>query len=256
MRPVRTVDRALRTLFCVAQSEQPATLTHLSEQVGLDKATTLRLLATLQQAELVKRDPRTRCYTPGPGIWRLARSWRNDLRQASRQALEALARTTEESVSLLCARGLERVVIDAVAASHELTVVPTVGSTQPIYAGASGQVFMAFMPEDERERVIDLTSLKPVTPAGISDVRHYRQVLERVRCKGYAHSVGDVTVGAAAVAAPIFGATGQIAGVVSVRGPEVRMQPHRVHSIAELVVQTASGISWTIGWSPEHRETA
>lgn len=256
LKSVRTVERALRILFCVAQSEQPAGLTELSARVGLDKATTLRLLTTLEQAELVRRDPRTRCFIPGPAIWRLAYSWRNDLRQASRPVLEALGHKTGESVSLLTSRGLERVVIDVVPAKHELSVVPTIGSAHPIYAGASGKVFMAFMSDDERERVIKITGLKPLTPAGISDPGRFREVLATVRRQGFAYSVGDVTMGACAVAAPIFGSSGQIAGVVSVRGPEVRMPQDRIASIAKVVVQAAADVSWRIGFDRERQASA
>jgi len=253
---VRTVERALRILACVAQSERPAALTEVSARVELDKATTLRLLSTLEQAELVKRDPRTRCFMPGPGIWRLAHSWRNDLRQVSRPVLEALGRVTGESVSLLSSRGLERVVIDVVPARHELSVVPTIGATHPIYAGASGKVFMAYMPTEEREKIIKLTGLKPITPSGLSDPKRFRELLATVRRQGFAYSIGDVTIGASAVAAPIFGSTGEIVGVISVRGPDVRMREERIPSIAPLVKQAAADVSWRLGFSRERQGTA
>lgn len=115
---------------------------------------------------------------------------------------------------------------------------------------------MAFMTDDEREKVIRITGLRPLTPAGVSDPRQFRELLVTVRRQGFAYSVGDVTIGACAVAAPIFGSSGEIIGVISVRGPEVRMPQERIASIAKVVVQAASDVSWRIGFDRERQASA
>ncbi len=250
MKTVRSVERAIRLLFLVARSDQPLALSEISRATGIDKATALRLLETLIQSQLVCRDAQTRRYSPSGNLWQLPKSWHGDLRQLSRPHLETLRRATEETVSLVCARGLERVVVEALAALHELCVVPAIGSAQPIYAGASGKVFMAFMAEDERRRVLKMTGLKPVTPAGISDAATYLAVLADVRSKGYAFSSGDVTVGASALAAPVFNADDNVAAVVTLRC-DVRMPPERVAKIAPLVIRSANEISRRLGHEPD-----
>lgn len=141
--------------------------------------------------------------------------------------------------------------IDALAAPHELCVVPVLGSALPIYTGASGKVIMAYMSDEERNRVIELTNLKPVNPAASTDRRSFLAEIEDVRRTGYAVSIGDVTVGAAAIAAPVFDAASKIATVVSVRGPEVRMSAERMEQIAPLVVEKARDISQELGFEPE-----
>lgn len=253
---VRSVDRAIKILVLVAQADEPIGLSEISRVTQIDKATALRLLSTLEASSLVKRDFTTRRYGPGHNIWRLASYWRNDLRTASRPHLEALRRATEETISLVCPRGLERVVIDALAAPHELCVVPVLGSALPVYTGASGKVIMAYMPDEERNRVIELTNLKPVNPATPTDRRSYLAVIEDVRRKGYAVSSGDVTVGASAIAAPIFDAAGKIAAIVSVRGPDVRMSAERMKQIAPLVVEKAQDISQELGFEMETSRVA
>jgi DNA-binding IclR family transcriptional regulator len=240
---VRSVERTLMILFCVASARKPLGLSEISAATNVDKATALRLLSTLEAFRLVKRDDTSRKYAVGSGVWQLSKSYQIDLRNVAQPYLRSLRDTTGESVSLMVERGLERVVLMAIEASHELRVVPALNSVVPIYSGASGKVFMAFMPEAERDRIIEVTGLKPVNERGLTDRKSFLKALEQVRKDGYAVTVGDVTLGAVAVAAPIFGRADVLQGVVSVRGPEARMTSERVKLLAPLVVETADAIS-------------
>lgn len=256
MIPVRAVERAISILYMVASADEPIGLTELSRGTKIDKATALRLLFTLEEVGLVRRDPKTRRYVVGPGVWRLTTAWRSDLRSVSHRHLEELRQATEESVSLICPRGLDRVVILALEALHELCVVPTIGSAVPIYAGASGRVIMAFMPEDERNKIIEITRLKAVNPQKIIDKKSFLQSLEAVRRNGYASSIGEVTLGSTAIAAPIFDASGQLVGVVSLRAPEIRLTEERIKQMAPLVVEAGLAISRDLGWMPPEQQEA
>jgi DNA-binding IclR family transcriptional regulator len=253
---VRYVERAINILFCVAESDEPITLSEICRSLDLDKATALRLLFTLQQYGLVHRDPKTRQYGPGSNIQRLRNPWQSDLLSLCRPRLDYLRRSTRETVSLVCARGLERVVVDVFTTPNELSVTPVVGTAHPIYSGASGKVLMAFMPESERDHIIELTGLKPVSPNAVSDRMAYLEILQTVRRNGYAYSIGDVTVGASALAAPIFDANGAVVAVISLRGPEVRMPAERMKQMAPLVMQVAGEISAELGFRAGERRSA
>jgi DNA-binding IclR family transcriptional regulator len=256
MNTVRAVDRALSILFLVSTSAEPLGLTEISRETSIDKATALRLLFTLQGFNLVRRDAATRRYLPGSGVWRLSSAWQGDLRTISHPHLEALTRATQETASLLCPRELERVCVHAVYAPNELSVVPAVGSTHPIYFGASGKVILAYMPEEERDRIIQITKLKSSNPRAVTDRAEFLKILRTVRRRGYSTSSGDVTLGAAAVAAPVFNEVGRVVAVVSLRSPEVRMPARRMSQLAPLVIGAAGKISRELGYNPAGRRKA
>ncbi|MDX1604908.1 MAG: IclR family transcriptional regulator [Candidatus Competibacterales bacterium] len=249
------MDRAIKVLYCVAESDRPIGLTDICRFVGLDKATAVRLLNTLEQADLIAREPKSRRYRLGLGAYRLQRPARHDLHSISRPWLEALRESTQETVSLVCPRGLERVVVDVLPAPQEFGVWPAVGTAHPIYSGASGKVLMAFMAEDERERIIQQTRLEPISPRAISDQDTYRKAIRQAQAQGYAWSVGDVNDGAAALAAPVFDASGTVVAVVAVRGPEARLSPTRMQELGPEVAQTGIEISRELGYRPEHKVT-
>lgn len=257
MKPVRSVERAIRIMSMVAQSsDEPVTLSEISQATQIDKATTLRLLATLEAWKLVQRDPVSRRYAGGVGLWQMLTSWRSDLRAVSRPYLESLRRLTEETVTLVCPRGLERVVVESLAAPRELCVVPSIGSAQPIYAGASGKVIMAYMSESERDRIIELTNLKPVRGDSLTDPASFLKELEQVRQCGYAYAIGTVTAGVSALASPIFDPTGHVVGSVSLRGPESRLSLQRLEQLAPYVVDSGHDISLQLGYRGDLGVTA
>lgn len=243
VKTVRSVERTLKLLFCVAGSSKPLSLSEIAVACEVDKATGLRLLKTLEVFRLVKRDPASRKFSIGAGVWRLSRSFQGDLRVIAQPHLQALRDLTGESVSLIVERGLERVVLVAIEAAHELRVVPTLNSVAPIYSGASGKVFMAFMSEAERDRIIEVTNLRPVNERGLTDRKSFLAVIAQVRRDGFATAAGDVTPGAAAVAAPVLDEYGATQAVVSLRGPEQRLTHERIAMIAPLVVEAAQAIS-------------
>lgn len=256
MKAVRSVERAISVLSFVAQSDEPVGLTDISQATGIDKATVLRLLATLEVPQLIQRDPATRRYTVGAGMWQMLTSWRSDLRSVSRPFLESLRRVIEETITLVCPRGFERVVVESLAGPHQLCVVPVVGTSQPIYSGASGKVLMAYMPEKERERIIEFTGLKPLMGGGLMDPVTFAGILDEVRDVGYAYALGTVTTGVAAIAAPIFDAGSYIIGAISVRGPESRMPVERIEAMAPLVMRAAQDISRQLGYRGAHATAA
>jgi IclR family acetate operon transcriptional repressor len=256
MNTVRAVERALSILFLVSTSTEPLGLTAISRETGIDKATALRLLFTLETFKLVRRDAETRRYLPGPGVWRLSSGWQRDLRTISHPHLEMLCRATQETPSLLCPRGLERVCVHAIQPPNELSVVPAVGSAQPIYFGASGKVMLAFLPDKERDKIIEITKLKSANPRAVTNRADFLKILRTVRRRGYATSSGDVTLGAAAVAAPVFNETGRLTAVVSLRGPEVRMPAKRMARVAPLVIGAADAISRELGYNVADRRRA
>lgn len=240
---VRAVERTLNILFLISSAEEPLALAQISKETGVDKATALRMLATLESFRLVQRDEASRAYSIGAGAWQLSSAYQAEIKVVAENHLRKLRDATGESVSLVVARGLERVMLMAIEASHELRVVPQLNSVLPIYSGASGKVFMAFMAPEKCEQVIEQTGLRPVNERSIIDRDTYLAELEIVRQQGFAASNGDVTFGAAAIAAPIIDSKRDVLGVVSLRGPEVRLNPDRAKKLAPLVKQTARDIA-------------
>lgn len=250
MKTVRSVERAISILFAVADSDAPLGLSELSRVVGLDKATSLRLIATLEHMGLIRQEDRTRRYILGTGVNRLIDALHADVRQLCRPHLERLVRATGETVCLSMRRGLERFVAEAVHAEYELCIAPAIGTASPIYTGAPGKCFLAYMSEADVEEVIQATGLKPLTKATITDPERLKRQLKLVRRQGYAISQGETLVGGASCAAPVFERSGNMIATVDLRGPQLRLDRLKLAQLAPLVVQCGAAISRELGFTP------
>jgi DNA-binding IclR family transcriptional regulator len=108
---------------------------------------------------------------------------------------------------------------------------------------------MAFLPADERERVLATLTLEPLTPETITDLDALRAELERTLVRGYAVSIGERSPWAAAVAAPIRDRSGQTLVAVSVLGPSHRLTTKVLKELGGQVVKVAREISAALGYS-------
>lgn len=243
MKTVRSVERAISVLMFIAENPDALGLSEISRNVRLDKATTLRLIATLEKEGLVRQEPNSRHYILGPSVSRLINPLHMDIRRICKPHLEQLVQSTGETACLIVRRGLEHVIAEAVSAQYELCMAPNIGNTTPVYAGASGKCILAFLSDDEVDHIIKATKLKAVTKDTINNPQSYRRQLAKVRRQGYAISQGEIHPGGAAVAAPIFDRTGEIVAAVDLRGPQLRLDRVKLNQFSTVVLKCANAIS-------------
>src|SRR5207244_12061440 len=92
------------------------------------------------------------------------------------------------------------------------------GEQTPLHATSNGKVLLAFLPEDERQR-LRAGTLPRLTPRTITDPRTLEKQLRRVVEEGYAFTIEELELGLNAVAAPVRAAEGRVQAAVSVAGP-------------------------------------
>lgn len=252
---VQSVGRAIRILELVAEHPDKLGVTELGRRLGVHKATASRLVSTLAGAGLVERAPGTEMYRPGFGLVRLATTALADLdvvRQA-RSVLEDLAEDTQETVNLGVLEADEVVNVDQVAGSHAVVNVNWVGKRTPLHCTSNGKVLLAHLPEREWDRILGGT-LERRTARTITDPVVLLGQLRRARARGYAYTVEELEAGLNAVAAPVRGASGEVAAAVSVAGPAYRVTKERIPELARAVVEAGAEISRRMGFV-ERRES-
>lgn len=224
---IASVERAADVLLHFATvPETDLGITDIAEALEMPKAAVHRILASLRSRGLVELDRRTRRYSLGAQTLRLGRAYLDkfEVRAAARPLLEELSRVTGETVTLSVPVGeRSRVYVDQVVPDREVVMTVRLGQLQPLHAGASSRVLLAFQ-SPERIASYLAEPLERLTEATVIDPGTLRQDLTAIRSLGWAQSAGERKEGAAALAAPVLDESGHALAVVSVCGPAERFR--------------------------------
>jgi DNA-binding IclR family transcriptional regulator len=247
----QAVDRAAALVDLVVRADDPLSFTELSDETGLARSTTSRLLAALERTDLIERDPGGG-YVAGP-LFALHAALHDPWPQVARLArpvlLEIGARTGE-TVHLGVARGAEVVHVGQVESTFLLSARDWNQVDVPPHCSSLGKVLYAFgvlpLPTGRLERRTDAT---------VTTREALSAELATIRRTGYATAIDELETGLSAIASPVEGRDGVICAV-GVSGPTARLQD-RVDHIGRLLIDQADALSSLLGRpsrsAPAHR---
>ncbi|WP_062648016.1 IclR family transcriptional regulator [Streptomyces maremycinicus] len=176
----QTLDRGLKVLKLLADTDHGLTVTELSNKLGVNRTVVYRLLATLEQHALVRRDLGGRARV-GLGVLRLGRQVHPLVREAALPALRSLAEDIGATAHLTLVDGTEALAVAVVEPSWtDYHVAYRAGFRHSLDRGAAG-------------RAILFGRQNPVRPTDQP---------------GYTLTHGDLEAGASGAAAPLLGVTG------------------------------------------------
>jgi DNA-binding IclR family transcriptional regulator len=230
----------------VLESEEPVALTDLASAAGLPKSTASRLVSALERRGLIEQDGERGRLRPGPAILRVAERgmFERNIVEVSRQALDALSEATGETVNLAVPGpgGVEH--IAQVDSRHFLGAGQWLGRSVGYEHSANGKVFAAF-------------GRAPADMAGETGGGEAAGAeLQAVRRDGTATSIDELETGLSAMAAPVWGARGEVIAALSISGPTLRMTPSRIEELRPILTSEARTLSRRLGHRDEGERAA
>ncbi len=231
--------------------EQEVSASRLADLIGEPRSTVYRLLASLQRLELVEPGSQRATYRLGLKLFRLGSAVlaRFDERQAALPVMERIHEETGETVFLCVRRGHEAVCIERLDGRRVQSLALRVGGSLPLHAGAAPRALLAYEPRELWEEYVAGGELEALTPSTPTTREELFSRLEEVLTTGCSLSDEDVTVGIAAIGAPIFDHRGRIRAALSISGirPGI-LGDDVVDELRELVVDGGREISRELGF--------
>lgn len=223
------VDRALSLLAAFRSGDSALGLAELAARTGLYKSTVLRLLASLEHAQLIERLDDGR-YALGIELARLhavyAASFSLD--RLVLPVLRQLVAQTQESAAYHVLQGhaprLNRLCLYRVDSPQPIRDHVRVGDLLPADRGAGGRVLMAFGAQGQGP--------------GLS--AQDRQLYAAIRERGYYAGVGDRAPELAGISAPVFHADGRLAAALTLTMPAHRYDERHVKPVLEAARQLSA----------------
>ncbi|MDQ3486088.1 MAG: IclR family transcriptional regulator, partial [Actinomycetota bacterium] len=213
----------------------------IARLTGVNPSTVSRLLATLEGDELVTRMEETGRFRLGPRLVELGNAAlaRIDLRQLSRPHLEALTRSTGETATLSVPYQQGTITVDFVQSPSSVRSVAQVGRESVAHATATGKVFLA------HAGTLPAPPLTSYTARTVTDPDELAAQVKQIRRRGWAQSVGEREDDLNAIAAPVLGTDGGLAGVVGLQGPAGRFGPQVMRAAVDVLLIHSMELSST-----------
>lgn len=250
---VQSIDRAVAILRCFDGRHPELGISELARATGLSTTTVHRLLAAMQENDLV-RQTGTKRYGLGPFLLQMANSGAipRTLREAALPFMTELRDEFDETVGLHEFLGTGHRIVAAQVESHqELRRTYTeIGVPIRLAYGAPGKAILSALPAHECARHL-ADPIEKKTAATIVDSVEVERELEEARARGYTESKGQRTVGIYALAAPVFDLTQKVIAALGVSVPEVRMTAERADRMGPRVREVAWQLSTTLGATAE-----
>jgi IclR family acetate operon transcriptional repressor len=244
---IQSVDRALRLLEALAQATGDGiSLTELSQTTHLNISTCHHLLATLARSGYVAQVPGKRAYRLGARVLGLSQAYLNqvDLPRRAEPLVEAINARTGETVHLAVLQHDSIVTLLKREGRHAVRVdTGALGTVDAIHATATGKAMLAWLPEDEAQRLLARQGMTRFTPRTIVDAGALFEELRLVRRNGFAVDNEEFQPGVICIGAVVRNHTGAVVGALSCSAPTLRASEEHLARIREEIVAAARQLS-------------
>ena len=220
---VESVERALRLLEAFNMGDNGLALKELAQRTGLNKATILRLSASLEKFGYLTRDYDGIFYL-GASLWHRSSVYRDNLQLGNiiRPALVELVEKTNETAAFHVLRGNSSVVLYCENSKRRMRYHIDEGEINPLNLGSSGKMLEAFVnPKTSQSKII--------------------------QDQGYYISYGERDPDIAGITVPILGRDSELIGVISLSGLISRFTDENIESFLEALISTSKKVCLAFG---------
>ncbi len=245
-----TLIKGIRVLELFSVGHPRWRITEISREIGLNKSSVFRVVETLESEGYLYQDPRDKSYMLTAkllGLSTVVLSQFNIVEQ-SKSAIDHLWAATQGTIVVRLFEGKRLVTVAVRESPHVLRVAHSVGTAYDFNYGAIGKAVLAYLPEEDLEKLVKKAVAKRFTEKTVVSAPALLEELKKVRRNGYAFSDEEAIDGVRAVGAPIFDMTERPIAGISVGLPTVRFPRNRVPEFGKLVRQAADRISVNLGF--------
>jgi DNA-binding IclR family transcriptional regulator len=245
-----TLERGLAILEMLSGDDGPVTANRIMDELGLSRSATYRILGLLKSRGYVDWEGTTDRLELGRQvvILGMAALASFDPYIAARAHLRDLSSELSEAALMAVRDGDQMVYIaHEDATDNFIAVRRLLGVRRPIYSTSLGKAFLAALPTEEADAIVDQLDLVALTDNTITQRSRLRAELDETRARGYAIDDGENEADVMCFGAAIRDDRGRPLCAISVAGPRKRMS-EKHDLIPARVAETALSVSRRLGF--------
>lgn len=214
---MQLIDRTLETLVILSNFRDGLSLAELSENLGIPKSSTHRILQALKENKFIYQMQDSKKYTLGYKLLTLSKnlSKENHLTLAAKPFMREIALKLNKTVTLNVMESNYVITIYYVESKDTPMFMVRIGHPMPPHVTSAGKVFLAFQEPDIVREIFSMYSSQVFTKNTITDFNQFMQELNLVKKQGYCISNEELQIGVQGIASPIFDYTGRVVASVA-----------------------------------------
>lgn len=221
IKTIQSVQRAIDIINCIGNAEKKISLKEVSAELHLNINTARGLVQTLLVNGFLSKDEEQGTYSLGyEFLTKSKQVYQMQIQKIRNTAYPYMVKISEKygvSCWLQISFYREIYTVETVEPSNSYySYTPRSSANLPLHASASGKLRVAYMPENEREKVIKNISLDKLTPNTVTDPVEFKRIIHKVYAQEYALEIEEVDVGISSIAVPIFNIYGEMKGTLSI----------------------------------------
>jgi DNA-binding IclR family transcriptional regulator len=247
---LQSVERALRVVEVLVHEARPMSVREIARQIGINRTTAHRLVATLCACGWAERaaDGRFQLSVKFLAIGHVANLQRRFLDEI-RPELVRLSQLTRETVHVGVLDGAEVLHVDKIETLERVGVSSRIGTRGTVHSTSLGMALMASLDEESVERYIaGAIGLEP--PVGLSDPLRFRARVAEARARGFSMDDEDDSVGVRCIGVAVRGPDGDPLFAISVTGPSPRFTREAALGYGPELVRSGERLSERFGYPP------
>jgi DNA-binding IclR family transcriptional regulator len=241
---INSLETGLRLARVLAEEAWPLPLKDVAARAHMPPAKAHRYLVSLIRAGLAEQDRESGHYRLGAFALELGLSALGslDVLRLGAEAIADLRAQSDETVLLAIWGNKGPVVARWEESTRPVATNVRAGWVMPLANSATGRCFAAYLPASVTAQLLKSEFAR--TPEA---KRGYAERLEEIRARGLSRVQGDLLVGIASIAAPVFGHDGTIVAVIAALGPQGGFDVSWDGAIAKAVKRAAQTLSRRLG---------
>lgn len=249
---IKSVEKALDILECLAHERVSVNLKVLSERVGLNQSTVFRILKTLELRGYVEQDKTSKQYGLGMRIVELCSSLLSEMEVYTQVLpfMQKISDACDETVSLGVLKENEVFILASIPVTRADRIYVQQGDRHPVYCTALGRVLTAYLSEDELSQLLSSIRMRKYTEKTVADAEAFVQSLKEVREKGIALEDEEFIEGNISLAVPLRNHQAKVIGGLCIAVPNTRFA-EKQEQLSSLLRRFGSYISQRFGYLPK-----
>ncbi len=225
-------------------------LTDITESLKCPVSSAYRITMALEDMGLVSRDPETKQIRLTNKLLQIGQRsiTETNLVEHSLDIMRELRNQVEDTVLIGVREDTEVIVLDEVIGNRMFCFVSKLGYRISVSCSAPGKAIIAFLPENEREEIINRVKFIRYNERTITTKAGLRKDLANVVKNGYSFDDSEQFEGIYCIGAPIFDRSGYPVSSTWVTGLFMNIKRKDIPDIGKVVRTHANRISSRLGY--------